>query len=215
MIKSKNIKESATMYLLKYFSFPLICLLFTFPVFAADPQLVNEENIITFIPATPAKAEEVNSTIQALITTINANSGALADVIDLLDRTTEPSSSIGSPGDPIEIQLLADHEITSNTFYNYFRYSAQQDERLLVHVQLVTPLSERQKSRCSSNSGTGTSPSSYDTQMHVYDANMNRIGGICGEDLDFKFPLSGTYILHFDYAAQSVGYFNAARIAAP
>ena len=101
---------------------------------------------------------------------------------------------------------------SENTFYNYYATSANEGDKIFINTALNTPLSAQQKSRCSGNPGTGTSPSSYDTQIHVYDSYLNRVGGVCGEDFVFIVPVTGWYIFHFSFAQQSAGYFNAAII---
>jgi hypothetical protein len=126
---------------------------------------------------------------------------------------TSPTGVAGSPSAPKPLSLEAQNLISINTFYNYFKFTANGNDRIIISTVLNTPLTVQQKSRCgSSYDGSGPLPSSYDTQIHVYDASMNRIGGICGENLDFTFPAAGTYIFQFDFATQSAGYFNAAII---
>ncbi|MCB1704621.1 MAG: hypothetical protein KDI17_07155 [Halioglobus sp.] len=123
-----------------------------------------------------------------------------------------PTGTAGSPNNPKTLLPGTQNPISKNTFYNYYKLTVSAGARLIINVQLDEPLSTIQKSRCSSNLGTGPIPSSYDTQIHVYNENMVRVDGICGENLDFIVPAAGTYILHFSYATQSAGYVNAAVI---
>ncbi len=118
----------------------------------------------------------------------------------------------GPPDSPALLLLNSEHEISTNSFYNYFSYTGKKDELLIIHTTLSSPLSDTEKSRCSSNLGSGTNPSPYDTQIHVYDMNMDRLGGRCGEDLMYNFPEDGEYILKFEYPTNGPGIFRAASI---
>ncbi len=108
------------------------------------------------------------------------------------------------------ISLTASNLLSSTTFSNYYHLFAESGQKIIASTVLNTPLSTQQKTRCASNPGNGETPSSYDTQIHVYDSDLKRVGGNCGEDLTFEFTESGVYILHFSYGSQSAGYFNAA-----
>ena len=115
----------------------------------------------------------------------------------------------GSPGAPKMISFGVRNTLLSDDFFNYFSVNAATGQKLIVSTKLNQPLTDQQKSRCGGG-GTGTTPSAYVTQIHVYDSKLTRLGGVCGEDLTFQFTVSGIYILHFNYASQSSGYFNAA-----
>lgn len=116
----------------------------------------------------------------------------------------------GSPSSPKLINFDGENTLFSNIFFNYYHLNAVKGQKLIVNTMLNQALSTQQKTRCASNSGTGPTASSYDTQIHVLNSTLTRIGGICGESLTFQFPETGRYVLHFDYASQSAGIFNAA-----
>ncbi len=121
-----------------------------------------------------------------------------------------PTIAGGSPSSTAKLSLLGRNRIETNSFYNYFSYRAEKSEKLILQSTLAIPLSDTEKARCASNEGTGSSPSSYDTQIHIYDKNLNRIGGRCGEGLIFEFPEAGDYIIQFDYPGNGSGYGYAA-----
>lgn len=111
----------------------------------------------------------------------------------------------GTPNAPSLIDFNSANDLSSNIFYNYFHLNAIAGQQLIVNVQLNKPLNDTQKARCASNPG-------YDTQIRVYDANMQRVGLVCGENLSFIVPVTGKYVLHFSYGSQSAGAFNAALL---
>lgn len=117
----------------------------------------------------------------------------------------------GKPSSPNTISWSSRNRLTANTFYNYYAVSLSQGDRILVDVVLDVPLTAQQKTRCASNPGTGATASSYDTQVHVYSSTLARVGGVCGEQLDFVAPHTANYIIHFAFGQQSGGYFNATR----
>ena len=140
----------------------------------------------------------------------------LPDSLDFrVDQTTirqlATTEGNGSPSAPKMISFGVRNTLLSDDFFNYFSVNAAAGQKLIVSTKLNQPLTDTQKSRCNSTGTNGTkNPAPYDTQIHVYDSKLTRLGGICGEDLTFQFTVSGIYILHFNYASQSSGYFNAA-----
>lgn len=120
-----------------------------------------------------------------------------------------PSGPDGTPSNPKLISMESNNQLSINTFYNYYLYTANKGDKIIINVALDKPLSLQQKSRCSSNSGTGSIPSSYDTQIHVRDLYLNRVSGNCGDELSYTFDESGPRIFHFAYGSQSSGHFVA------
>lgn len=118
---------------------------------------------------------------------------------------TAPVGKAGQPSAPATVSLSSPNPLSSNTFYNFYRLSVNQGDRVLVDVALDVPLSAQQRARCASNPG-------YDTRVEVYDSTLAPVSGVCGEGLTFVAPQTGTYILHFAYGQQSRGYFNAAVV---
>jgi hypothetical protein len=128
--------------------------------------------------------------------------------------TNASSNSVpnGSASAPKSLSVDVANSIGSDAFYNNFKYVASTDERLIVRVNLVAPLSDTESARCGANPGTGANPSSYATQIHVYDSRGVRINGICGEDLTVAFPAAGTYALNFEFPSHGGGTFHAASL---
>jgi hypothetical protein len=98
--------------------------------------------------------------------------------------------------------------------FNNFKYVASANERLVIRVNPVVPLSDTQNSRCASSSGT---EATYATRVQVYDALGVRVRAVCGEDATFTFATAGTYVLDFEFPDNGGGTFNAASLkgAAP
>lgn len=142
---------------------------------------------------------------------ILAACGGGGDGADSVTPSTSPVSS-GSTSSPKSLNVDSSNTFGTDTFFNNFTYVASADERLVVRVNLAVPLSDTQSARCASNLGTGTTPSSYASQVHVYDSRGVRVGGICGEDLTFSFPSAGTYLLNFEFPSNGGGTFNAASL---
>lgn len=127
-------------------------------------------------------------------------------------QPTEPVPS-GSTSSPKALSVEAANTFGTDAFFNYFRYVASPDERLVVRVNLATPLSDTQSSRCSgSGLATGSTPSGYATDVHVYDSRGVRVGGICGEDRTFTFAAAGTYLLNIEFPSNGGGTFYAASL---
>lgn len=118
----------------------------------------------------------------------------------------------GTPSAPTSVGLSSDNVVNNNPFNNYFKYAAVAGERLIVRVNLSIPLSDTQFARCASNPGTGATPSSYASQIHVYSQGNARIGGICGEELRYTFAETGVHVFNFDFPSNGSGFFNAASI---
>jgi hypothetical protein len=130
------------------------------------------------------------------------------------DAATVPSepASNGSASSPKSLSIESANAFGTDASFNNFKYVASADERLVVRVNLATPLSDTQSARCAASLGTGSTPSSYLTQVHVYSSSGVRVGGICGEDLTFAFPAAGTYVLNFEFPSNGGGTFNAASL---
>ena len=130
------------------------------------------------------------------------------------DTTTLPSDPApsGSASSPRELSVDGGNTIGTDAFFNNFKYVASANERLVVRVNLAAPLTDTESARCASNPGTGPTPSSYASQIHIYDSRGVRVGGICGEDLTFTFPAAGTYSFNFEFPSNGGGAFHAASL---
>lgn len=127
-------------------------------------------------------------------------------------RSPMGPSPTGAASSPKNLSLNSENAISADTLFNYFEYFAETGERLVVRVNLSRPLSDIESTRCAANLGTGINPSSYATQVHVYDSRRMRIDGICGEDLVVAFPESGKYTFSFDFPSNGGGKAYAASI---
>lgn len=120
-----------------------------------------------------------------------------------------PNGTAGTPNAPKQLSTTASNPLHAEEFYNYFRFTIEAGKKLVINTQLSQPLSAQQKTRCAASGGRGSTPTSLDTQVHVYNALYERVDGVCGENLTFIAPATGTYILHFSFGAQSAGEFYA------
>ena len=118
----------------------------------------------------------------------------------------------GTANAPASVGFDAQNIINNNSFNNYFKYAGATGERLVIRVNLTTPLSDAQTSRCASSSGTGAIRSSYDSQIHVYSTSNIRVDGVCGEDLTYTFPENGVKIFNFEFPSNGSGFFNVASL---
>jgi hypothetical protein len=124
---------------------------------------------------------------------------------------TAPTPS-GSTSSPKALSVQDTNTFGTDAFFNNFTYVASADERLVVRVNLVTPLSDTQTSRCSANGGGNSFPGGYQTDVHIYDSRGVRVGGTCTEDLTFNFASAGTYSLNFEFPSNGGGTFHAASL---
>mgnify|MGYP002152405754 CR=1 FL=1 len=142
----------------------------------------------------------------------NGGGQAFAVLLPATVNFAKPLGPRGSALNAIPLLTGVRNQLGSQPFFNYFRVSVDKGTTMVLDVSLERPLSQTQRSRCASSPGDGARPSSYDTQVHIYDGSLSRIGGKCGETLSYTFGKAGTYLVNFDYGAQSAGYFNVALI---
>lgn len=124
---------------------------------------------------------------------------------------TAPTPS-GSTSSPKALSVQDANTFASDAFFNNFTYVAAADERLVVRVNLVTPLSDTQTSRCSGSGGGNSFPSGYQTDVHIYDSRGVRVGGTCTEDLTFNFASAGPYTLNFEFPSNGGGTVHAVSL---
>lgn len=129
------------------------------------------------------------------------------------DNLPLPTKPLGTPSDPKNINFtVSGNNINNNPHYNYYKYSAIKDEKLILHVNLDTPLTVEDRTNCLDEPGKATIPSKFNTQIHVYDESLNRITGNCGDELTFTAPYKGNFIIHFDFPYNKPTSFNASEI---
>ena len=112
----------------------------------------------------------------------------------------------GTAKAPSIVGFDAQNIVNNNSFNNYFKYAGVTGERLVIHVNLTTPLSDTQTARCASSPGTGATRSGYDSQIHIYDTNNIRVDGVCGEDLTYTFSENGVKVLNFEFPSNGSGF---------
>lgn len=121
---------------------------------------------------------------------------------------TSPTGTDGSPSNPKLTNTSGNNALSSNVFFNYYKVSANEGDRLFIQAVLNQPLSANQKQACRERTGGVDIESVFDTQIHIYDSSFNRLYSLCSESLTYTVPKTGTYIMNFSYAKQSAGYFN-------
>jgi hypothetical protein len=142
----------------------------------------------------------------------NGGGQAFAMLLPPTLNFSKPFGSLGTASNATPLLTGVRNQLGSMPFFNYFRVSVDKGTTMVLEVRLERPLDPTQRSRCGASPGDGERPSSYDTQVHIYDGSLNRIGGKCGESLSYTFGKAGTYLVNFAYGAQSAGYFNVALI---
>ncbi|MCX2983383.1 hypothetical protein EYC98_21190 [Halieaceae bacterium IMCC14734] len=139
------------------------------------------------------------------------NDGTL-DGDDRCPLDAEDQCANGTPSMPFVLSLGTPNPLLREKIYNYYSYGAKENEKLIIHAELDEPMNDTEKARCGASPGSGTTASTYDTQIHVYDDALSRIGGICGENLVFSFSEAGDYIIQFDYPTNAPGNAYVASI---
>ncbi len=130
------------------------------------------------------------------------------------DEPKQIQNKGGSAGDPADLDLGMNNEINENQFFNYFSYTAQAGEKIIIGTTLNTPLTLSQKNTCSfignngSSGDTGASIGKTDAEIGVYDPGLSVVGGLCGDNLTYSFIQDGEYIFHLKFENNG-GYFNA------
>ena len=105
------------------------------------------------------------------------------------------------------------NEISTDNFHNYFQYTGQEGESLVIHATLDNAISRNNLVNCSL--GTGDLGTTY---IAVYDINLNWESEyqVCGTDITLTYPTDMTYIINFRYSSsiygKNSGYFNAASL---
>lgn len=111
----------------------------------------------------------------------------------------------GSPSLPTEINLSEKHLITSNSFTNYFEYTAIANEKLVIHASLKDSISSSDIRSCYSIA--------TNTFIKIYDENWVLLKSqSCRYDLTYEFLKDGTYILQFDYPNENSGFAELSSI---
>ena len=111
----------------------------------------------------------------------------------------------GTASAPAQMSLDVSNLIVENSYYNYFKYTADGDHKLKLDAMLDFGITKTQRIECQE---------SGDTYVVVYDGNMNEINSLktCATAMTVEFPANGTYIFQFKYPGNK-GYFNADILA--
>jgi hypothetical protein len=107
----------------------------------------------------------------------------------------------GTEAAPATLSLDVGNVVEKNSFYNYFQYTAQEDEKLDIHAVLDFAITSAKRMECEQ---------SGDTYIVVYDTDMNQLDGFrtCTTDMTIEFPADGRYVLQIKYPGNE-GYFDA------
>lgn len=143
----------------------------------------------------------------------NSNSG----FFNASSLSSNISSGVGSPNSPAALSLNSSNQINVNPFFNYFSYTAQAGEKLVMQSVLSTPLTSNDISACSIANAGGDSTSytsgAVKNDIIVYDLNLNAIAGNCSGSLTYTFTADGTYIIYADFSRNSnSGSFSASSL---
>ncbi len=131
--------------------------------------------------------------------TVTDDDGASDSDEVVITISRPPSVSGGTLSSPVELSLIADNQISSNAFNNYFKFTAQQGDEIIIHVALDNKLDKNESNYCFNNPLLG------------YDGiTIKDVTKTCAERLAYTFLNDGTYTIYFGYESSNSGYFNVA-----
>lgn len=128
-----------------------------------------------------------------------------------VDTPTSPHSFIsgGTADSPVSMSLEVKNEISSNSFFNYYKYEGRKNETIIIYSDLEYALTADHRRNCAAKSN---SPYAF-INIKIYTRNLSDvIGGACDEGTTFVIPEDGTYFIHVDYGSSNSGYFYVASV---
>lgn len=133
-----------------------------------------------------------------------ALAGCGEDVLDGIGDNEPNSVPGGTANAPAEMSLELNNVVMKNSYYNYFKYSGSEGEKLTIQAVLENAILATQRTEC--QEGGGSYIVVYDSGMHV----LNDIR-TCSKYLTLIFPADTTYIFQFKYPGNK-GYFLATSV---
>ncbi len=126
-----------------------------------------------------------------------------SNTLDELGDDSDAPTSVpgGTANAPATMSLDLQNVIVKNAYYNYFKYTAEEGEKLDIQAVLDMAILASQRTECQQ---------SGDTYIVVYDAGMTQLEGFrtCSTGLKVEFPVDGRYIFQIKYPGNE-GYFYA------
>lgn len=104
----------------------------------------------------------------------------------------------GTASNPVPISLQYDNLISTDTSTNYFKFTGNQDDKLVLNVKLDRELTRSEKLNCSYKSSTFIEI--YDEQLNPYTDPEFKT---CRKELTVPLPDTGTYVIRFNYPDNS------------
>ncbi|MEP0357456.1 hypothetical protein [Paraglaciecola sp.] len=115
----------------------------------------------------------------------------------------------GVPSKPKEFLVGGDNQINKDLLFNYFAYTGDAGDRLVINTYLEESIPTIMYTRCSSTSGELDRRKKSAVGISINSDSYN-----CEDELDYILPDSGTYYFHFffmapeDIAFPVSGYFR-------
>ena len=124
-----------------------------------------------------------------------------SNIVDDLGNDDPNYVEGGTPEAPAKMSLDLQNRIVKNSYYNYYKYTASEDEKLKIEAFLEFAILSSERIACQEEG---------DTYIVVYDSKMNAMDWIrtCTSHLTVEFPADGTYIFQIKYPGNK-GYFEA------
>ena len=163
--------------------------------------LINQQNIDIRI------SKEKNMRLSSITKIFSATmivlimTGCGEDFLDTVNDKEPNSVPGGTANAPAEMSLDLHNVVKKNSYYNYFKYAAEEDEKLTIQAILDNAILSTQRTDCQQNG---------ESYIAVYDSKMNRLDGIrtCTKYLRVEFPTEDTYVFQIQYPGNK-GYFTA------
>lgn len=122
-----------------------------------------------------------------------------------------PIGDIGTPGNPKPLNFNNNNQLSSNPFYNYYKFQAKKDQTFVFKGTFDYPITDSLvrlfKNRY--NSGEHRDNRYFNT---VYNSNYERVRTGTEKDFEFKIPEDGIYYIEAGYYYPYTGFFNAALV---
>lgn len=144
---------------------------------------------------------------------VEVKSSGLLSVVSFNAKSIleNPIGNIGTPGNPKSINFNGNNQLSSNPFYNYYKFNAKKDQTLMFKGTFHYPLDQSLKSKFMNryNSGERLNYRYFNT---VYNSDYESVRTGTDTEFDFKVPEDGVYYIEVGYYYPYTGFFNTALV---
>lgn len=122
-----------------------------------------------------------------------------------------PVGEVGTPGNPKLLNFNGNNQLSSNPFYNYYKFQAKKGQLFKFKGTFDYPLTDSLVRLFKSRYNTIEARENryFNT---VYDSNYERVRAGTERDFEFKIPEDGVYYIEVGYYYPYTGFFNAALV---